>query len=129
MLIDIMKLEGSCASLEIRDPEWVDIERVVRELNRGCVVLNKRGDRVAHVLVDAGEGEGGFVVQVCLPDGSFHYLLRPSKTKHEAQRVVGGQLIRWPENRVCTLSPTLKAIKTFATAGTLGRGLRWELGG
>jgi hypothetical protein len=123
MLTDLMQVE-------IRDPERIEIERAIRGLGGGgCVNLRMRGDCIAHLLVDAGHGEGGFVVQVCLSDGSFHYLVHPSKAKREVERVVGGQLIPWPENRICTLRPTLKAIKTFAESGTLDKELVWELGG
>jgi hypothetical protein len=81
------------------------------------------------MLIDAGLGEGGFVVQACLPAGTFHYLLRPPRPADEVPRVVGEQLIQWPANRVCTVRPTLRAAKTFAAFGVLDAELDWELGG
>ena len=110
----------------IENPTWQQIESAIRDLDgqtRTLVTLGAEDE--AYMSIGSGE-RGNYIVNVTFDNINFYNLCDRSQPEIIEQRVIGGQVGKYPAKLFVDLQTALLAAKTFAESGQLDRSVTWE---
>ncbi|ODH01918.1 hypothetical protein A4S05_26725 [Nostoc sp. KVJ20] len=109
-----------------KDPNWLQIEAVIRDLdgkNKSLVTLKSNDE--TYINIGGGKSDK-YVVTATFNNTKFYVLVDLSKSDEIETLVVGGEEKNYPAKMCVDLLHCLVAARTFTESGKLDALLDWE---
>ena len=110
----------------IENPTWQQIKSAIRDLDGQTRTLVTLGAGDEAYMIVGGEERGNYIVNVTFDNINFYNSCDRSQPETIEQRVIGGQVGKYPAQLFVDLQTALLAAKTFAGSGQLDQSLTWE---
>jgi hypothetical protein len=110
----------------IKDPNWVQIEAAIRDLDgKSKTLVTLKSDDETYMNIGGGKS-GKYVVTATFDNTKFYVLVNLSKSDEKETLVVGGEEKNYPAKMCVDLLHCLVAARTFTESGKLDALLDWE---
>ena len=110
----------------IKDPNWIQIEAAIRELDgKSKTLVTLKSDDETYINIGGGKS-GKYVVTATFNNTKFYVLVDLSKSDEIETLVVDGQKENYAAKMCVDLLHCLVAARTFTESGKLDALLDWE---
>ncbi|WP_435025666.1 Imm1 family immunity protein [Nostoc sp. CALU 1950] len=110
----------------IKDPNWLQIEAVIRDLDgKSKSLVTLKSNDETYINIGGGKSDK-YVVTATFNNTKFYVLVDLSKSDEIETLVVGGEEKNYPAKMCVDLLHCLVAARTFTESGKLDALLDWE---